>query len=337
MTIPNTSVFVDSCEGRPNLSRKANPTLIGAFVLGGVFIAVAAVVAFGSGQFFRDTQAFVTFFGGSVAGLDEGAPVKFRGVEVGEVTAVLLDIPNLERESGDVRIAVVYELDRGQLEARGATVRLSDPFNIDTLMALGVRAELSTESLVTGRKYVALDFVPADLVSFVPVVGLGYPEIPAINTGLDGIQEALQGIIADLGAVPLDSLVNAAIGALSEIGTLASSPELGQTVRSLPGAVEGLNAAVADLRGLMVTVDSSLIPIRDGVLATAQQTTSAMHQLESTLQEVGETLEPSSPASVRFEEAMRELSAASRALRDLAEFLERNPSAILRGKPGGGR
>jgi paraquat-inducible protein B len=204
-------------------------------------------------------------------------------------------------------------------------------------MALGVRAELSTESLVTGRKYVALDFVPADPVSFVPVVGLGYPEIPAINTGLDGIQEALQGIIADLGAVPLDSLVNAAIGALSEIGTLASSPELGQTVRSLPGAVEGLNAAVADLRGLMVTVDSSLIPIRDGVLATAQQTTSAMHQLESTLQEVGETLEPSSPASVRFEEAMRELSAASRALRDLAEFLERNPSAILRGKPGGGR
>ncbi|MBT4186315.1 MAG: MCE family protein, partial [Gemmatimonadales bacterium] len=230
------------------MSRKANPTLIGTFVLGGVFIAVAAVMAFGSGQFFRDTQAFVTFFGGSVAGLDEGAPVKFRGVEVGEVTAVLLDIPNLERESGDVRIAVVYELDRGQLEARGATVRLSDPFNIDTLMALGVRAELSTESLVTGRKYVALDFVPADPVSFVPVVGLGYPEIPAINTGLDGIQEALQGIIADLGAVPLDSLVNAAIGALSEIGTLASSPELGQTVRSLPGAVEGLNAAVADLR-----------------------------------------------------------------------------------------
>ena len=317
------------------MSRKANPTLIGAFVLGGVLIAVAAVVAFGSGRFFRDTGAFISFFEGSVAGLDVGAPVKFRGIEVGEVTDVLLDIPGVDRASGDVRIAVVYELDRGRLEARGATVRLADPFNIDTLHALGIRAELSTESLVTGRKYIALDFDPTNPLLTEPVPGAPYPEIPAVDTGLDRIQEALQGIIADLGRVPLDSLVNIATESFAQIGSLASSPELARGIRMLPSSVEGLNAVVADLRGLMVSVDSSLVPIRDGVLATAQQTTSAMQELESTLQDVGAALEPTSPASVRFEEAMQELSAASRALRDLAEYLERNPSSILRGKPGG--
>lgn len=317
------------------MSRKANPTLIGAFVLGGVLIAVVAVVVFGSGSLFRDTKVFMSFFDSSVSGLEVGAPVKFRGIDIGEVTDVLIDLPDAQRVIGDIRIAVVYEVDREKLEERGATARMADPFNVDSLRALGIRAQLSTESLVTGRKYIALDADPFHPVEFTPVPGAPYPEIPTVNTGLEGVEEKLQGIVADLGKVKLDSLVNVATGALGQIHTLASSPQLTRAIEALPDAVDNLNRTVSELRDLMANVDSTLVPLREGILGTADRTTAAMEQLQATLANVDDAVQPTSPVSVRFEEAMKELSAASRALRDLADYLERNPSAILRGKPGG--
>ena len=147
------------------VSDRANPALVGGFVLGGVFLAVASAVIFGSGQLFRDTKEFISFFDGSVAGLDVGAPVRFRGIDIGAVTRIAVNLPSLQRDTGDLRIAVVYELDRGLLEEHGATSRLDDPLDIETILDLGVRAELSTESLVTGRKYIALDLDPTNPVA----------------------------------------------------------------------------------------------------------------------------------------------------------------------------
>lgn len=324
------------------MSSRANPTLIGSFVLGGVLLAVVAVVVFGSGRLFRDTRSFISFFDGSVSGLAIGAPVRFRGIEVGAVTDILLDLPGLEREGADLRIAVVYELDRERVESRGAAVRLDDPLDIETLLGLGIRAELATESLVTGRKYIALDLDPENPIALEPVAGTAYPEIPTVSTGLERIEEEVYGIIAELGAVQLDALVNVAAEAFQEVGTLAGSPELSAAIRRLPETVDRLNATIGDLQALLVKVDSSLTPMTEGVRATTDQATATMRQLETTLrgvdeviESVGGVLEPSSPVFVQFERAMIELSGASRALRDLAEYLERNPSALIRGRPGG--
>ena len=80
----------------------------------------------------------------------------------------------------------------------------------------------------------------------------------------------------------------------------------------------------------------------EGVTRTADQATATMLRLDATLADVGVvldgvsgTLAPESPVLVEFERAMTELSGASRALRDLADYLERNPSALVRGRPGG--
>jgi len=326
------------------LSRRANPALIGSFVLGGVLIAVIAVVAFGSGQLFRDTQRFISFFEGSVTGLDVGSPVRFRGIDVGSVRQVMLDLPNVERESRDLRIAVVYDLDRRLLEARGGTARLQDPFDIDTLMALGIRAEIGTESLVTGRKYIALDLDPGNPISLDPVAGVPFPEIPTINTGFERIEDAVYGIISDLGAVPLDSLVTVATDAFARFGAIADSPELRAAIERLPGAIDRLDATAADLQALLVRVDSAVGPMSAGLLETTAQTTATMRSLDATLADVevvlegtGGLLDRDSPVFVQFERAMLELGGGSRALRDLADYLERNPSALLRGRPEGGQ
>ena len=323
------------------MARRANPALIGSFVLGGVLLAVIAVVAFGSGQLFRDTERYVSFFEGSVAGLNVGAPVRFRGIEVGSVRDVLLDLPGVEREESDLRIAVIYDLDRQWVESRGAAARLEDPLDINTLLTLGVRAELGTESLVTGIKYVALDLDPANPIAHVPVPGAPYPEIPTVDTGLERIEDAVYGIIADLGAVPLDSLVTVATNAFDRFGALASSPGLTAAIDRLPSTVDRLNATIGELQVFLARVDSAVVPMGEGVRLAAEQATATLSRLDATLADVGTvldgvsgTIEPGSPTFVQFERAMVELGGASRALRDLADYLERNPSALVRGRPG---
>lgn len=324
------------------MAKRANPALIGSFVLGGVLLAVIAVVAFGSGQLFRDTRTFVSFFDGSVSGLDVGAQVRFRGIDVGSVREIAIDLPTVEREGTDLRIAVIYDVDRRRVEARGAAARVEDPLDINTLLELGVRAELGTESLVTGRKYIALDLDPANPVALDPVEGLPYPEIPTIDAGLDRIEDAVYGIISDLGAVPLDSLVRVATTAFDNVGQLAASPSLTSAIDGLPRTIARLDATVMDLQALLARVDSAVVPMTDGVRATTEQATATMRRLDETLADVGVVLDgvsgtiaPESPVFVEFERAMTELSAASRALRDLADYLERNPSALVRGRPGG--
>jgi len=322
------------------LSRRASPTLIGGFVLGGALLAVIAVVAFGSGRLFRDTQRFISFFDASVSGLNIGAPVRFRGIDVGVVQDILLDLPSARRNEGDLRIAVIYDIDRKRVESRGAGVRLDDPLDIDTLMALGIRAELATESLVTGLKYIALDLDSSRPVSMEPVPGIPYPEIPTVTTGLERIEDEVYSIIADLGAVRLDTLVTVATAAFAGFSDLASSPELAATLERLPATVERLNSTMEDLQGVLARVDSTVAPLGDGIRRTTEQATATLAQLQGTLIDFDEvlgtvegTLDPESPMFVQFQRAMTELSSASRALRDLADYLERNPSALIRGRP----
>ena len=317
--------------------RRASPTLIGSFVLGAVVLSVAAVVALGSGRLFRETERFISFFEGSVTGLDAGAAVRFRGIDVGEVADVLLDVPGVERLDTDVRIAVVYDLDRSLLEARGAAARLDDPLDEALLLAMGLRAELATESLLTGRKYIALDLLPNAPPPAEPVEGAPYPEIPTASSEFERIDEELFGIVAELGAVKLDTLVSVAIEAFADLGALASSPPLNTALEELPAAIAGLRSTVADLRTLIASVDSALVPVTEEIVATSARAATTMGRFEATLDEVGTLVEPESPAFVRFERAMLDLSAASLALRNLADYLERNPSALVRGRPGGGQ
>ncbi|MDH3207975.1 MAG: MlaD family protein [Gemmatimonadota bacterium] len=324
------------------MSQRANPALVGGFVLGGAVLAVLAVVVFGSGRLFRDTQTFISFFEGSASGLDVGSAVRFRGIDVGSVRDVLLDLPSVGREGRDLRIAVVYDLDRQNLESRGATARLDDPFDIDTLLALGIRAELATESLVTGRKYIALDLDPERPIALDPVPGVPYPEIPTVTTGLERIEEEAYSLIAQLSAMRLDTLVTVATDAFGQIGQLAGSSGLEAALDGLPETVRRLDATIGDLQALLTRMDSTLTPMSEGVRRTSEQATATLQQLDATLtavndvvKDMGGVLEPESPVFVQFERAMTDLSGASRALRDLADYLERNPSALIRGRPGG--
>ena len=92
------------------MGSKISPTVIGAFVVGAIICMVAGVLLFGGGKFFTEKLPYVLFFDSSVEGLNVGAPVIFRGVQVGQVTEISA-IAN--PQTFDVVIRVKIESCRG--------------------------------------------------------------------------------------------------------------------------------------------------------------------------------------------------------------------------------
>ena len=97
---------------------KWNPRLVGIFVLGGLALATLLVTLLGGGRFFSRKVPFITYFSGSVTGLRVGAPVRFRGIVVGEVTGIYL---SLEVDSAAGYVPVSFEIDEQRVRRRGAS------------------------------------------------------------------------------------------------------------------------------------------------------------------------------------------------------------------------
>src|SRR6516164_6337253 len=141
------------------MSTKANPTLIGVFVLGAILIAIGAVFFFGSADLFAKKQTYVSYFTQSVSGLSIGSNVKFKGVDIGKVTRVLLGIG----KDQTVYAKVFYEVDQNVIVkdfgAGNPHFNLFDVEGTRKRVEQGLRARLDFESLISGQLFVSLDFI----------------------------------------------------------------------------------------------------------------------------------------------------------------------------------
>jgi paraquat-inducible protein B len=166
--------------------QRSNPRVIGGFVLGGIGLLVAAILVFGSGQLFRKYEKAVIFFKGSVGGLRVGAPVDFRGVQIGSVQDISIQYDD---QTGQFSIPVIVDIDPSRV--KGVSRSDADKaFTMQTLIERGLRAELRQQSFVTGQMDVQLDFHPG-----APAITVGsdlpYPEIPAIASTFEQATEIL--------------------------------------------------------------------------------------------------------------------------------------------------
>lgn len=169
------------------MSKKANPKLIGAFVIGGFALAVGAVAVFATGRFFEDTKQWVVFFDQSVKGLQVGAPVAFRGVQLGAVSGIVVEY---NAETSDIRVPVIFEIYPDRLSVVGATTR-SDEDSTRALIEHGLRVQLQSQSLVTGQQFIQMDFFPDDP----PQYRAGdhpLPEFPSVPSAIAQIEETFQ-------------------------------------------------------------------------------------------------------------------------------------------------
>jgi len=169
------------------MSKKANKTLIGAFVVGAVFLLIAGLIVFSSGKLFRRTNKYVLFFEGSIKGLAIGAPVTFKGVKIGVVKDISLVFePNTRFAVIPVIIETQPDLIKGAPDKRNRD-------NFQFLVENGLRAQLDMQSLLTGQLAVTLDFFPGKPARLLGLMK-EYPEIPTIPSPFGELQKNISDI-----------------------------------------------------------------------------------------------------------------------------------------------
>jgi paraquat-inducible protein B len=333
------------------MKKRISPTAIGAFVVGALVLLVIAVIAFGSGQLFRKTREFVLYFDGSVNGLHIGAPVKFKGVEIGAVKNILLQ---LTKDMVVNKIPVIIEIDLKKITSRGSSAAIAEQQEVfqGAIIDRGLRGQLQTESLVTGVLYIALELYPGTPINLVqrPDSDNKYPEIPTVPTELEQAKDAISRVIGKLDNIDFKAMIIAVTKAGDGVSQTANSPELKSVLRSLERTMPEIREGISDLRRLATTANNKVTTatndFHDVSVDLRQTLTNAQSAIEQfavtmkaaqgTIVSVGATIDPNSPAFYELMKSLREVSGAARSLRLLANSLDRNPQSIISGNPANG-
>lgn len=332
------------------MSRKANPALIGAFVLGALALAVIATLLLAGGGWFGERRQHVLYFSGAAQGLQVGAPVVFLGVKVGTVKQIQL---GLDAQSHRFLVPVMIEVLPQVVRSRGGEdVDLRDRGTVRQLVDRGLRGRLRLQSLLTGQLYVDLDFHPDKPAAFV-ALDPSLSEIPTIPTAVQELTTRLEGFpmdqfLADVAGISaaINRLVSAQAtqdlprrldATLRHLEALAGrfdaqgGPILNEVRDNLAEMNKALRAAQAALARLDTAAD------RFGDLARADSPlvagmTRASDELAGAATAVRKLAEHESPTVGNVNAALKEIARAADALRQLAETLEQQPDAIWRGK-----
>jgi paraquat-inducible protein B len=320
------------------MPRRFSSTAIGIFVMSGLALGVVALAVLGSGSLFRRSHKFICFFSGSLNGLKVGAAVKVRGVEIGSVSEIRLrPTPSEGRFKRNIEIInglpVIIDIDESQLKSRGATGAALKPQELNNLIKRGLRAQLETESFLTGLLYIDLDLHPGAPVNLMLEPESGdYPEIPTVPTNLQQVQETAMKALAKLNEVDFVKLTQSITDAGSAAANLLGSPDIKATLASLQSATRNLNTMISTVRGMVDNVDNRSGPALASLKKAADQANLTLVQISSTAQTLQASLAPDAPLTYRLEMALENFSEASSAIRELTDYLQRNPSAIVRGK-----
>jgi paraquat-inducible protein B len=258
-----------------------------------------------------EVRTFIMYFGGSLRGLSVGAPVDLRGITIGEVKSLSVEY---ESDAGTLRFPV--EVDIFPQRIRGHSRRNDRPAPapddrsetssrelVDSLVAHGMRAELKTGNLLTGQKYVALDF--HDEVKPDHVGWDAHPAVfPTTSGALDEIQDSIGSIAKKLDKVPFDKI------SARLVATMATLDDTLKTANRLLGQVDGT--------------------IAPEITATLQEAQGAMKNARSVLSQDG-------PLQNDLSATLLQLARAAKSVSALVDYLERHPESLLRGKPGDAR
>jgi paraquat-inducible protein B len=318
------------------MGKKVNPTMVGVFVLGAMALVVIGIIVIGGSNIFRRSHRFVLYFSSDVNGLRVGAPVKFRGVEIGSVVAVMLSLPGMEggltQSSAQIRIPVVIELDSAKLISHGAEVNLEDPEEMQQAIAMGLRGQLATESILTGLQYVDLDMHPQDPAKFFLGKNSPYPEIPTLPNTFEQAQIAITKVLTALEQIDFNKLVGQVNRTMEAVTNLVTSPKLAASIDALNRTANSMSASAQSIRRLSDTLNRKVDPISKSLVATTDQARATLRQTQQTLAAVQASVGPGSPVNYELTQTLQDTAQAARSLKQLTDYLQRNPSSVLRGR-----
>jgi len=339
---------------------RANPTVIGAFVLGASILIGAGLLLWGGTGMFKSKYHVVMYFDSAVTGLQKGAPLILRGVRVGEVTDVTMRWGNW--------LATVYA-DFEPDTLKGVRPRDLDDALTRVVQERNLRAQLRMQSFVTGVLYIALDDFPGT-----PIVLRGLDknvrEVPTVPTDIEKWTAKVEKISDALASLPLDELVRSLIATSDEAKRILKSPEIASSLKNLDvmlsdgrGLVRRVDrlaanlndqvgplsteaqttlksaqatlaqapALVADVRRVVAKIDGQIEPLLVSLKKSSDTAGVTLERAQVTLAGVDGTLNQDLPLGYELVKSLQELRETLRALGSLADYLERNPNAVIYG------
>ena len=319
------------------MSKRFSPTAIGMFVVGSFALLVAAIVVVGSGKMFQKPVKFVCFFPGGINGLKVGAPVKFRGVQVGEVATIRValgpDEGQMRTDIKELRLPVIVNIDGSQLHAMGGTGEVLTETGFEAIVARGLRAQLNVESLLTGLLYVDLDLHPnAPLVLSLEPGTSPYREIPTVSTNFEHVQEEAEKALDRISRMDLEGVFKSISGAGNSINSLASSSDLRQALISTNETMTALKKTLGSMQVTLDKVNSKFDAISGDLQRTSKEAAETMKETREMLVEVQASLDPNSPLWVNLNFALAEFADTAQSVSQLTDYLQQNPSALVRGR-----
>jgi phospholipid/cholesterol/gamma-HCH transport system substrate-binding protein len=319
------------------MSEKPHTVAIGAFVTGALLIAVSTVIFLLGTGLGTDRSKVVMVFEGSVKGLNVGAPVALRGVQVGQVTDIELV---LDTEMVELIMLVEAEFRDENVRRRGTS---TESF-AEELISRGLRAQLNTQSLLTGLLYVQLDFHPDSEINLANIES-EYLQIPTIPTELERLQRKLESIDFAKVAGDLEATAAGLNNFVSSQGfqelpdqlqaTLASVTRLSdQLSTQLASTGPKLDSALDGVATTMTTANVELPQVARSIRNKLDVLEQALAAFEGSMQEFGHLVDHDSATVYELNQALKEISLAGRSLQQLSRTLEEQPEALLRGKSG---
>lgn len=338
------------------MSVKANPTVVGGFVIGAIILVVISLLVLGSGRFFKNDLRLMAVFPGTVKGLHVGSPVLFRGVNIGSVVQIKIYHDPKKRQS---LVPVYIDLKQEVMElinpdaGKGKLTKEQAIAFMVEMVKSGLHAHLTIESLVSGRQMVEFEIDPS-----IPIKLTGidkeYLEIPTVESDLNKLRNLFESI-------PLKELTDNLVITVTEINKMFADEES-------RNVLENINSAIVGSRKFIDSLNEKIVPLADSsqsrldeiqvllINTEAQLTktlleltrlsnnlnkqmtllsksaTSAFDKGDEAFTNINTLVDKESVTRNKLDQSLNELSRAAKSFRVFTEYLERHPEALIKGK-----
>lgn len=321
------------------MSQKVNTTTIGLFIVTGVALGVIGLLLFSSSMMFNKSRDLIVYFNESLNGLNEGAPVKFRGVTIGSVKRLMV---RFNQATNDFAMPVILEIEDKLVYRRlgDAAGELAYAGTTEDRVQAGLRASLQTESLITGVLYVDIRINPNVPPVFHQLEKV-YPELPAEPTQIQqlinnlasldiySLQTNLNGLITRLdttvGELKMTDINAGVTNLLASVNRLVTDPDI-------TNGLAGIRPTLDQFRELAAKVTSRVDPLADSVTNSLAEANRTLAQVRGAGENLRTMLAPDSPVRNDLELALNQLAGAAQSISSLVDFLKQHPNALIAGR-----
>lgn len=332
------------------MSKNANPTTIGAFVIGSIVLLAVAFAIFGGSQIFATKIRFVALFSEPTNGLRVGANVLLNGVRIGYVSDIdlLIDESTFETET-QVTMEILTE--DYIMTSNGEQINSAMTSFIDhdiLVYQAGLRATLEVESFVTGQLRVELQFRP-ETAAIMRSADPPYPEIPTITSNIQEILDRVQNWFTDIQEnVDFPALSRQLSDVLAGLGELAHSDDVRESLAGINrllndadiqrigpevlAAARDLRAASARAEKLFESADTRFGSLVDDARPALVSLDTALDEMSDTLKQVKRQLRGDSEQAYQLQATISELERAAQSIREFFDYMETSPESLIRGK-----